>query len=255
MNLFETFLQLHHNKEPLLIGNVWDVTGAKVFEQNGFKAIATSSAAMARSMGYEDGENMHFNLLLQIVERIISNISIPLSVDIEGGYSRNVSVIVQNIEKLYELGVVGFNIEDSIKTEKPQMLPVNDFQRIISAIANHLGKKSINMFINARTDAFVFKLPSALEETIKRINAYENAGATGIFVPFITDKHDIKEVVKATKLPINVFALPGLPTFTELSELGVKRISMGTALHKSLIRSLEKTIQTILQEQSFKSLY
>src|SRR6266542_3773755 len=206
MNLFETFLQLHHNKKPLLIGNVWDVTGAKVFEQNGFKAIATSSAAMARSMGYEDGENMHFNLLLQIVERIISNISIPLSVDIEGGYSRNVSVIVQNIEKLYELGVVGFNIEDSIKTEKPQMLPVNDFQRIISAIANHLGKKSINMFINARTDAFVFKLPA-------------------------------------------------LPTFMELSDLGVKRISMGTALHKSLIRSLEKTIQTILQEQSFKSLY
>ena len=85
MNKFETFLQLHHNKELLLLGNVWDVTGAKIYEQNGFKAIATSSRAIGLSIGYEDGEQMPFDLLLDIVKRIINNINVPLSVDLETG--------------------------------------------------------------------------------------------------------------------------------------------------------------------------
>jgi 2-methylisocitrate lyase-like PEP mutase family enzyme len=255
MSQFETFLRLHHSESPLLIGNVWDVTSAKVFERNGFKAIATSSAAIANSMGYEDGENMPFDLLLQIVARIINNINIPLSVDMEGGYSRDVSIIIQNIEKLHELGVVGFNIEDSVKAEKPYLQSVDDFEKIVSSISNHLTRKNINMFINARTDAFLFKLPSPLTETIKRIKAYENAGSNGIFVPFLSEKNEIKEVVSATRLPVNVFCTPELPTFKELSELGVKRISMGRAVYASVTRSLEKTIRTIQEDQSFKSLY
>jgi 2-methylisocitrate lyase-like PEP mutase family enzyme len=117
MTTFETFLQLHHNETPLLIGNVWDVVSAKAFERGGFKAIATSSAAIAHTWGYEDGEKMPFDLLLKVVERIINNINVPLSVDIEGGYSRDISKIFQNIEKLHELGVVGINIEDSVKGE------------------------------------------------------------------------------------------------------------------------------------------
>src|SRR5215831_10467112 len=105
MYRFEEFKQLHYQSTPLLIGNVWDVMSAKIFEQLGFKAIATSSAALARTMGYEDGEKIPFDLLLKMVERIIGNINIPLSVDIEGGYSRNISEIIRNIEKLHELGV------------------------------------------------------------------------------------------------------------------------------------------------------
>src|SRR6478735_8644606 len=108
MNAYETFLQLHHRDLPLLIANAWDVTSAKVFERNGFKAIATSSSAIARSMGYEDGENIPFDLLISIVERIIDSIHVPLSVDLEKGYGRDISQIVKNIERLYDLGVVGF---------------------------------------------------------------------------------------------------------------------------------------------------
>jgi 2-methylisocitrate lyase-like PEP mutase family enzyme len=255
MNQYETFLQLHHNENPLLIGNVWDVTSAKIFERNGFKAVATSSSAIARTMGHEDGENIPFDLLLQIVERIISNISIPLSVDMEKGYSKDISGIIQNIEKLHELGAVGFNIEDSAKTENGKLQSADDFQKIISSIKNLLEKKNINMFINARTDAFVHKLPSALTETIKRIKAYESAGASGIFVPFISDKHEIKEVVESTKLPVNVLCMQSLPTFQELADLGVKRISMGGAVQHSMTRALEKAIQAIQNDQSFKSLF
>jgi 2-methylisocitrate lyase-like PEP mutase family enzyme len=255
MTTFETFRQLHYNETPLLIGNVWDVTSAKVFERCGYRAIATSSAAVARSWGYEDGENIPFDLLLKVVERIISNTNIPFSVDMEGGYSRDISKIIQNIEKLYELGVVGINIEDSVKGEKPYMQSINNFQKIISSITNHLEQKNIKMFVNARTDAFVRKLPSPITETLKRIKVYEDAGANGIFVPLISDKKEIKEVVSATMLPVNVFSTPQLPTFKELTELGVKRISMASSAHGATAKSLEKIIQTILEDQSFKSLY
>jgi 2-methylisocitrate lyase-like PEP mutase family enzyme len=255
MDRFEEFKQLHHQSAPLLIGNVWDAMSAKIFEQLGFKAVATSSAALARTMGYEDGEKIPFDLLLKMVERIISNINIPLSVDMEGGYSRNISPIIQNIQRLHELGVVGINIEDSVKGEKPYMQPAEDFKKILSSIAEHLQKKNMKLFINARTDAYVLKLSSPLDETLKRIQLYEAAGASGIFVPYLTDKNEIKKVVDSTTLPLNVFATHNLPNFKELAELGVRRISMATVVYRSALKATEKIIQTILEEQSFASLY
>ena len=111
------------------------------------------------------------------------------------------------------------------------------------------------MFINARTDAYLAKLPSPMTETIHRIKRYENAGATGIFVPFMSDKNEIRQVTSATKLPVNVLCMKQLPGFNELAELGVKRISMGGAIQLSATSSIEATIQTILQEQSFDSLF
>ena len=105
MKDFETFFQLHYNDELLLIGNVWDVNTAKIFEANGFKAIATSSAALANALGYEDGQQLPFELLLETVTRINKAVSIPLSVDMEGGYSETIPGILQNIEKLYDAGV------------------------------------------------------------------------------------------------------------------------------------------------------
>src|SRR5882762_7244940 len=113
MNRFETFLQLHHAATPLLLGNCWDVSSAKLLEENGFKAIGTSSAALARSLGYEDGENLPFDLLLETVKRIQQNIAVPLSVDMEKGYGTTNKGILENILKLHDIGVVGINIEDS----------------------------------------------------------------------------------------------------------------------------------------------
>jgi 2-methylisocitrate lyase-like PEP mutase family enzyme len=255
MSQYERFFQLHHGNQPLLIGNVWDATSAKVFERNGFKAVATSSAALARTMGYEDGENIPFELLLKIIERIIRSVSIPLSVDMEAGYGKEIPDILQNLERLHELGVVGFNIEDSSRGEQPKLRSMDEFQKIIAAIKNHLDKKSMNMFINARTDTYLVEMPSPLAETIKRIKAYEHAGATGIFVPFISDKQEIKDVVESTQLPLNVLCMQSLPTFDELSLLGVKRVSMGSAPHNFLTALLEKTIKTIQEDGNFKSLY
>jgi len=255
MTNFETFLQLHHAEKPLLLGNAWDVASAKMLEQNGLKAIATSSAAVANTFGYKDGEHIPFDLLLQTVKRIKDNISVPLSVDMEGGFSRNVSKIIENVECLHDLGVAGINIEDSLKGDGFTMQPASVFQHILSSIAEHLAKRNMQMFINARTDAFVAKLPNALKETIARAKLYEAAGASGIFVPFVINRQDVAAIVAATKLPVNVFAMNGLPTFSELAALGIKRISMGSALYNAVKHNMQQSIETVLQEQSFKCLY
>jgi 2-methylisocitrate lyase-like PEP mutase family enzyme len=255
MNKFETFLQLHHNEELLLLGNAWDVTGAKILEQNGFKAIATSSRAIALSLGYEDGEQMPFNLLHDTVKRIVDNITVPLSVDLETGYSRNTNGIIQNIERLYDLGVVGFNIEDSMLSEKGKLQNIDAFTKTINTIVDHLEQKNMKMFVNARTDTFLQKLPNALQETVSRVKAFENAGASGVFVPFVNNKNDIAEIVKATNLPLNILSVPTLPSIKELNEIGVTRISMGSSMFEFFKNALNKKLQTILMKQSFDGLY
>lgn len=253
MNEFEIFSQLHYSGEPLLIGNVWDVASAKVFEELGFKAIATSSAAIANSMGYEDGQNMPFGLLLETVQRIKKSISIPLSVDIERGYANTIPGIIQNIEKLQEAGVIGINLEDSLKDSR--LRSVESFQKITSCITNHLSRKNMQLFINARTDAFLLKLPNAPDETVLRANAYEAAGANGLFVPFMTSITDIEKVVAATSLPVSVFFCEGLPDFKTLAGAGVKRISMGATLYKAVKKDLQKRVEAIQQAQSVDSLF
>ncbi|MEO8406552.1 MAG: isocitrate lyase/phosphoenolpyruvate mutase family protein [Chitinophagaceae bacterium] len=254
MSTYETFLTLHRQDQPLLIGNVWDLTSAKAFEESGYKAIATSSVAVANSFGYEDKQHIPFQLLLDTVKTITKHIVIPLSVDMEAGYNDTVPGILENIEKIHDVGAVGFNIEDSVITEKGKMRTIEDFQHSVSSIRNHLDRKNMKMFINTRTDAYVHKLDSRLTETINRAKAYEQAGSSGIFVPFLDEENDAREIVKATTLPVSLFYTPTLPLFEEVGSWGIKRISMGGSIYRSMINSLKSTLQSIRQDQSFRSL-
>ena len=250
---FETFSQLHYKDELLLIGNVWDVTTAKIFEANGFKAIATSSAALANALGYEDGQQLPFDLLLETVTRINKAVSIPLSVDMERGYSETIPGILHNIEKLYDAGAVGINIEDSLPDKNVRTC--ESFQKIISSIAAFGIKKNMPLFINARTDSFLLKDPNALSETISRVQAYEAAGAHGIFVPYLCEIADIKKIVEATSLPVSVFCMANLPGFKALSNAGIKRVSMGTSLFRYLNNAMNKVLLEIQDKQSAASLF
>jgi 2-methylisocitrate lyase-like PEP mutase family enzyme len=254
MSLYETFAQMHHQTEPLLLANVWNAHTAKIFEKNGYQAIGTSSAAVANTLGYEDGENISFEELLFVVERIVKSVKIPVSVDLEAGYGKTLEEIVQNIKKLIALGVVGINLEDSTPQEN-KMIDMNDYVEKVKFIKSELAKDGLKLFINARTDAFLLGLPSPLEETLKRITVYQLAGADSIFVPCIVEKADIAQVVSATNLPINVMCMPNLPSFDELAHLGVKRVSMGNMLSKNLYRKLEASIRQINQDRSFDSLF
>ncbi len=252
MNNYEIFIQLHQQNEPLLLGNVWNAHSAWLFEKNGYKAIGTSSAAIANSLGYEDGEKILFDELFFIVEKIIANVNIPVSVDIEGGYSNSITGAINNIERLSDAGVVGINIEDSYQEG---MTAVDIFSKKLSRIKNHLEKNNMKMFVNVRTDGFLLHLPSCLDVTLERIKAYEHAGADGIFVPFVSETDAIKKIVSSTSLPVNIMCMPNLPSFETLAESGVRRISMGNFLFKSIYNNLETMIKNINTEKSFASLF
>jgi 2-methylisocitrate lyase-like PEP mutase family enzyme len=255
MKSFKTFSQLHHQGEPLLLGNIWDVNSAKLFEQKGFKAIGTSSAALANTFGYEDGEKLPFACLIGLAKRVVETANIPFTVDFEGGYSRTASGIAENIEKLHDVGVAGVNFEDTIPGSLQGLQDKVAFQKILSAVSEYIRKRNLGIFLNIRTDGFLLKMPLALEETLTRIQAYENSGANGIFVPCITASNDIKQVVSATSLPINVMCMPGLPGFEELKSLGVKRISMGPFLNSYINKKTEQAVDLILADNNFSSLF
>jgi 2-methylisocitrate lyase-like PEP mutase family enzyme len=254
MKLFETFKQLHQNSTPLLLGNIWDVNSARIFEANGYKAIGISSQALSNAFGYEDGENLPFELLLQIAERVTEVAGIPFSVDMEGGYSRTIDGIIENINKLCDIGVVGINLEDTVPGASRQFKSVSEFQKILSAVANHIGRNNLKLFLNVRTDGFLLGLPTALDETLTRIESYQNSGADGIFVPCITNRGDIEKVVNATKLPINVMCMPELPHFDELAQLGVKRISMGPFLFNKANDIIGKLANAVAIDKNFSSI-
>lgn len=255
MNPFETFLNLHKQPTPLLIGNIWDVQTAKTFHQNGFKTIGTSSAAVANSFGYEDGEQVPFALIVQLAKRVVEVVDIPFSVDMEGGFGRTVAAISENIERLHDVGVAGINIEDSLPGKSRTLQSVEAFAKTLEGIASTLSKKNAHVFINVRTDGFIQGLPNALSETLQRIKAYESTGVHGIFVPCIVNPDDIAAVVAATKLPINVMCMPQLSSFAELQKLGVKRISMGDFLYQFMLKDLSQNLEMIIKNQSFKSLF
>ena len=149
------FKNLHQQNDPLIICNVWDVMSAKGADKMGFQAIGTSSAAIARMLGYQDGESMNFSELEYLVNRIRASSALPLSVDIESGYSREPMRIVENIKRLADVGVVGINLEDSIVNNKRTFLEVEDFTKTISIIKDQLEKDNTNVFLNIRTDAFL----------------------------------------------------------------------------------------------------
>lgn len=249
---YKKFKELHNWKEALLLGNVWDVNSAKICEELWFKSIGTSSWAIANSLGYEDGENMSFDELLTVVKNIRRNTSIPLNIDMEGGYTRNIGDICKNIKSLAEWGVVWINIEDSVNNT---LLESIDFSNIISEIKAYISKHNLEIFLNIRTDSYILGLKEPLSETLERIRLYEEAWADWIFVPCITDVNDITKIVSQTILLVNVMAMPNLPSFDVLSELWVKRISMWPFVYNKLMWELKWLLGHIVKKQNFNSLF
>lgn len=251
----ENFTNLHQQAEPLVICNVWDAASAKIAEKLNFKAIGTSSAALANVLGYDDGEEIAFDELLFLVKRIAKATQLPLSVDIESGFSKSPVEVANNIKQLADLGVVGINIEDSEVNTDRAIVDGENFAKFLREIKLNLEKEKVNVFINVRTDTFLLGLPEAVAETKKRISMYQEAGADGMFVPCITEAEDIKAVVASTSLPINVMCMPDLPNFELLQEYGVKRISMGNFVFDKAQANIEQTLTEVTNSNSFSPIF
>ncbi len=249
------FKELHYQNSPLLICNVWDVPSAKLAEKLNFQAMGTSSAAIAATLGYADGEQMAFKELERVVRSIKSTTTLPLSVDLEAGYSQKPHKITDHIKCLYDLGVAGLNIEDSVVDENRHIMEGAVFAGRLGEIKNLMERQHIDMFLNVRTDTYVIPHAEPLKETLERIPLYQSSGADGIFVPGLQKTVEIRAVVESTSLPINLMCMPELPDFDNLKEIGVKRLSMGNFLFEAMYAKLEQMLTTINTEGSFKPVF
>ena len=253
---FEQFRQLHQSNPLFILPNVWNAKSALHFQLDKYPAVATSSAAVANSLGYDDGEAMPFEEYLLIIRRILATVQIPVSVDLEMGYGNTNEAIYANIRQLIELGVAGINIEDStIQSTARVLKDANSFAQTISFIKNKLAADKLELFINVRCDTYILDVANKQSETIQRVQLYEAAGADGIFLPSISAEADIAAAVNGTTLPINVMCIPGLPDFETLQNLGVRRVSMGPFLFNKVYDSITALTQGITAANSFATLF
>jgi len=251
----ERFCELHHTGNMLVLPNIWDPLGALLMESLEYPAIATASASVAFSNGYNDGENIPFNDLLTLLKRITSSVNLPVTADVESGFAGNDIQLQENIKLLLNTGIVGINIEDTDK--KTRNLQSIESQcsriRLIRKVSDEMG---IPLFINARTDVYLrgenFATPVAkFDEIIKRGLAYKEAGADGFFPITLKNKEEIKEIIAKVKLPLNIITFPGIPDLKTLSKLGVARVSLGPSLLKIAIKAMK---QLALQLKDYEGL-
>jgi 2-methylisocitrate lyase-like PEP mutase family enzyme len=253
---YEKFKELHYQKELLLLPNAWDARSAIMLQECKYPAIATSSAAVANSLGYDDGEKMSFVDYLFVIRRILSSTKIPLTVDIETGYGVNDEEIAANASRLAELGVAGINIEDSIITDSGRSLKdPSAFVKTINHIKTILKSNDLDLFINVRSDTHILNVPEKQKETIRRIHLYNNSLADGIFIPCIIDEGEIAEAVSYSKLPVNVMCIPNLSALDALNALGVKRVSMGPFMFQKVYAGINKVTKDITTTRTFTPLF
>lgn len=227
MSPFDEFRGLHHAGRPLLLPGAWDVASAAALTAAGFRAVGTSSLAVAAATGKPDDGAAIREVTLTLVGAMV-RLPCLVSVDLEGGFSDRPEEIADLAERLVAMGVVGLNVEDG----RPggSLAPAEHLPRVIAAIK----ARTPHLFVNARTDTFwraAERAPS-LPETIERLRAYEAAGADGVFVPFVRDEATIAALVEAVETPLNVLFLPGHHTLGRLAELGVRRVSCGSLLFR-----------------------
>ena len=244
MSKYETFAQLHD--DFLILPNAWDAGTARLMQHAGAKAIATSSAAVAWTHGYADGEAMPPELALQTIRALAAATDLPVSADIEAGYASDASGAAARAEQVLDAGAVGINIEDS--TGAPDLLATK-----IEAIQKMAQRKNANIWINARVDVFLkglMKGDEGVNESIRRAQLYTNAGANSIFVPAVTEAAALKELTSNIKLPFNALAWPGLPDVAALKALGVKRLSAGSGIAKVIVEHTVHLAKTFLADGS-----
>jgi 2-methylisocitrate lyase-like PEP mutase family enzyme len=234
------FTSLHKKGAPILLYNAWDSGSAVTIEGAGAKAIATSSWSVADAQGYEDGEQIPRQFVEQIVARIVATVSVPVTVDFEGGYSEDNKGLASNISRLMDLGVVGINFEDQVVARGGLYTAKRQAERI-AIIRKVADQKDLPFFINARTDVFLQGRVShkSVREAIERSATYASAGASGFFIPGLADIASIAQVAREVQLPVNVEISDGMPTIPRLIKAGVSRISHGLVPYMKAMTALE----------------
>ena len=251
----EKFRTLHQGRPILVLLNVWDVAGALIVEEAGFPAIATSSAAIANSLGYLDGQRITRDEMAEVVSRIASAVRVPVSADMEAGYGDRPEDAAETARVALEAGAVGLNIEDGTGIQDCPLIDLERQVEKIRAMRQVADAAKVPLVINARIDTFLRQVGdehSRLDETIRRAHAFREAGADCVFVPALWDPASITALLKASQGPLNILGGTGTPPVPELERLGVARVSLGAWPYRAALGLLRKIAAELSKSGSYR---
>jgi 2-methylisocitrate lyase-like PEP mutase family enzyme len=249
----EQLLSLHRGP-LLLLPNAWDALSAKVLEETGVNAIATTSAGVAWSLGYADGEKIPWHEMLAAIERVASAVRVPVTADIEGGFSSTTPDLIHRTEEVIRAGACGINLEDGLD-HGASLRSVDDASERIAAVRRTAAKLGIPLVINARTDVYLRaggNDPAVFEETLSRCQAYVAAGADCVYPLGLVDLPQITRLVAALKHPVNIIGRRGTPSLADLQAAGVARVSTATTPALYIAGALADAMTKLIQSGSFE---
>ena len=249
----ELFRRLHA-EGVLVLPNAWDVASARLIEDAGAAAVATTSAGVSWTLGSADGDRLAREPAVLAVARIAGAVSVPVSADVETGYGRTADELAATVRAVLAAGAVGINIEDS---GGAPLLPAAEQAARIAVVRAAADAAGVALFVNARTDMYLRQVgdpADRLAETVRRASAYLAAGADGIFVPGVLDAAVLRELVAAVPAPLNVMAGPGAPPVAELAALGVRRVSVGPSLAEAAYGVARRAAVELLTEGTYGAL-
>ena len=236
---FETFAALHRPGHPVILYNVWDAGSAQAVARAGAKAIATGSHPVGDASGFGDGQKVPLDFVIDNARRVVEAVDLPVTVDFEGAYSVDPEEAAANAARLKAAGIVGCNFEDQVIGGEG-IHPLDQQCQRIRAIRDAVGS---DCFINARTDLFLKTQTyddALVGEAIERGKAFADSGASGFFVPRLSDPRHVERVVSEVPLPLNLIAFPGAPPNRDWANSGVARISYGPFPYRALMKQLEE---------------
>jgi 2-methylisocitrate lyase-like PEP mutase family enzyme len=246
----ELFLRLHADPEILVLPNAWDVISARIVEAEGFPAGATSSAAVASMLGYQDGQHISRAEMLGMVTRITAATNVPITVDVEAGYGDAATTALEVVGA----GAVGMNLEDMVGDV---LTPLPEQLELIRAVRAAVDASGIPFVLNARTDIFLAKHgdeATRVDRAVERLNTFRDAGADCLFAPGVSDAQTIGRIANAVKGPLNILATVGTPPIAELTRLGVKRVSLGSGTSRVALGALQRFVRQLRTEGMFTAL-
>ncbi len=244
------FRQLHRGPRVLILPNTWDVASARIFEEAGFPALATTSAGIAFSLGYPDGERIPREEMLARIGRIARAVHVPVTADVESGYGPTPEDAAQTARDLIQAGVVGMNLEDASGREDQPLSSLELAVGKIRAARQAAMQLHAQIVINARTDVYLLAggNPDAdYAEALRRLLAFRDAGADCVFAPGLKDAETIGRLAKAVDCPLNILAGVGTPSIPDLAKQGVARVSVGSGPMRAtlgLLRRMAEELKT-----------
>jgi 2-methylisocitrate lyase-like PEP mutase family enzyme len=251
------FRQLHRGPAPLILPNVWDVASARIFEEAGFPALATTSAGIAFSLGYPDGQRILPEEMIARIGRIARGVRVPLSADIESGYGPTPEGATKITRDLIQAGAIGMNLEDASGDPGHPLLDLELAVEKIKAVREAAMQAGVPVVVNARTD--VYLLPNAqaatgYDEAHRRLIAYRDAGADCVFAPGLKDADTIKRLARDLQCPLNILAVAGSPSIPELQKLGVARVSLGSGPMRATLTLLRRMSEELKSSGTYSAL-